>query len=127
MKTSPTQRSLKLLRDAGYHACVLEHWNAFARRRIDAFNFGDILAVRASENGSYLVQTTAAPHLGERVTKILDIQAARVWLAAGNRILVHEWAKRGPRGARKTWQCRVKEMTLADFSILDELDDKVRV
>ena len=35
--TSPTQRTLKYLRDKGYTAQVVEHWNAFAKRRIDLF------------------------------------------------------------------------------------------
>lgn len=36
---------------------------------------------------------------------------AGVWLAAGNRIVVHGWKKSGPRGARKVWNCRELEIT----------------
>lgn len=116
MKTSPTQRSLKLLREAGYQAAILERWNQFAHVRQDLWGFGDLIAAKASQNGSLLVQTTSTANMGARVKKILTIPEAQVWLAAGNQIIVHGWAKRGARGKRKLWECKVRPITLADFA-----------
>jgi hypothetical protein len=63
------------------------------------------------------VQSTAntGSHHVERVRKILAEPRARVWLEAGNAILVVSWAKRGPRGRRKEWTARVQAITLGDF------------
>jgi hypothetical protein len=41
MATSPTQLSLKKLREEGYTVAVVEHWNSFARIRQDLFGFID--------------------------------------------------------------------------------------
>ena len=50
MATSPTQLSLKKLREEGYITIqVVEYWNSFARRRIDLFGFIDILAIKNGE------------------------------------------------------------------------------
>jgi hypothetical protein len=115
MKTSPTQRSLKLLREAGYQAAVLERWNQFAHVRQDLWGFGDLIAAKASQNGSILVQTTTTENMGARIKKILAIPEASVWLAAGNQIIVHGWAKRGDRSKRKLWECKVHQVSAEDF------------
>lgn len=91
-KTSPTQRSLEKLRDAGYTCAVLEHWNAFARRRIDAFGFVDILALR--DNEILAVQTTSATNVSARVRKITDHENIAAVRKAGIRVEVWGWVKR---------------------------------
>lgn len=101
---TPTQRSLALLRERGYTAAVVERWNAFARVRQDLFGFVDIVAVKAGEPGVVAVQSTSADNLASRRTKIAAEPRAAVWLAAGNRIVLHGWRKGGPRGTRKRWQ-----------------------
>ncbi len=55
MPTSPTQRSLALLRKQGWSAYVVERWVAQARKRIDVAGFGDILAWKPNE-GVLLIQ-----------------------------------------------------------------------
>ena len=45
MASSPTQRSLKLLRDEGYTAQVVERWNPHARVRQDLFGVIDTAAM----------------------------------------------------------------------------------
>lgn len=112
--TSPTQRSLKYLRELGFTATVTEHYNRFARRRIDLFGFLDI-ACLDGEPGVLGVQTTTGDHVAERVAKILALPVAELWLARGNRIHVHGWAKRGARGTRKVWTLREMRITRADF------------
>ena len=42
--SSPTQRSLAMLKRLGYAACVVERWNQYAKVRQDALGFIDILA-----------------------------------------------------------------------------------
>ena len=43
MKTSPMQRSLKHLRDAGWTCAIVEHWNLHAKIRQDLFGFGELV------------------------------------------------------------------------------------
>ena len=43
-KVSPTQRSLKHLREAGYDVEIVEKWNMWSRTRRDLFNMFDLLA-----------------------------------------------------------------------------------
>ena len=112
-KTSPTQRSLALLRKQGYRVAVTEHWNSFVNRRQDLLGFIDLLAVSPS---MLAIQTTSADHVSHRIAKILELPAAREWLEAGHRIIVHGWAKRGEREAVKRWTCREEEVTLEMFS-----------
>jgi hypothetical protein len=109
--TSPTQRTLKWLRDDGYLATVTEHYNAFTHRRIDLLGFGDILAIQPGV--TLLVQCTTTSNMAARVTKIRGECAdnARAWLAAGNKIQVVGWSLRGERGKRKTWQAKIVEIT----------------
>lgn len=107
---TPTQRSLKLLRAAGYLCAVVEHWNAWRKIRQDLFGFADILAVRGNE--TLLVQTTSGSNVSARLAKIRSSQAADLWLSSPTRaIRVHGWAKRGPRGKRKVWTCREECVT----------------
>src|SRR5271167_4627948 len=44
-KISPTQRSLKLLRERGWTCQVVERWNQWAKVRQDLFGCLDILAI----------------------------------------------------------------------------------
>lgn len=109
---SPTQLSLKKLRAENWTCCITEKWNRFARVRQDAFGFGDLLCCSPSM-GIMLVQTTTTGNFNKRVDKVKAEPKAAIWLASGGRILVHGWSKKGPRGKRKTWQCRYLEVTKA--------------
>jgi carbonic anhydrase len=100
MATSPTQRSLQRLRQMGYRASVVEHWNPHAKCRQDLFGFVDILAVH--QNETLAVQTTSSDNVAARVRKIRDSAALEAVLQAGWRVQVHGWRKRGTR-----WECRV--------------------
>jgi hypothetical protein len=116
--SSPTQRTLAYCRARGLLACIVEKWIAQVRRRVDAFGFGDLLALDG-QPGAVLLQVTSSAHVADRVTKIREecTEAARAWLAAGNRIVVIGWSKRGKRGARKTWQPRFVEVVLEGNSM----------
>lgn len=119
---TPTARSLGLLRKQGYIACSVEKWvpstPAGYKGPIitrDAFNFGDILAAKIGQPGALLVQTTSGSNASTRVKKIRQIAEAGIWLAAGNGIVVHSWAKRGQAGKRKLWDCTVIPIMTMDF------------
>lgn len=80
--------------------------------RKDAFGFGDLLAVRGAD--TLLVQATSLTNVSHRVHKVLTAcrDNLRAWLCGNRRFEVHGWGKVGPRGQRKTWQCRVVEITI---------------
>jgi hypothetical protein len=104
---SPTARTLERLRKTGFTACVVEKFNSFTKRRIDAFGFADILA--ASEGvGIILIQATGGDggNHANRKAKIIQEPRALQWLFAGGRIEVWSWAKRGARGEPKRWELR---------------------
>jgi len=103
MRTSPTQRSLALLRKEGYTAQVVEKFNPFAHIRQDLFGFIDIVAIKTGTPGVLGVQTTTQAHVAEHEAKIRKTEAFKVWLASGNHLEIHGWAKRGKRGKRKLW------------------------
>ena len=97
--SSPTQRSLALLRGRGYTAAVTEHWNAFARLRQDLYGFVDVLAV--GHGHTVAVQTTSYGNVAARVSKIRNSAIAPTLRAAGWRVSVHGWRKVNGR-----WQVR---------------------
>lgn len=104
MATSPTQRSLKLLRDQGYTVAVVEHWNAFVKQRYDLFGFIDLLALRGDE--TLAVQTTSYSNVSARIKKIENHENVGVIRDAGWGISVHGWHKVGNR-----WQVRVVDLS----------------
>ena len=111
---SPTQRSLKALRERGYTAAVTEHWNAYSKVRQDLFGFIDILAI--SGDITLAVQTTSSTNVAARVAKILANPKAKAWCDTLNRqLVVHGWSKKGPRGKRKLWECREVTVLWTDF------------
>lgn len=96
---------MKYLRDQGHIAEVAEHRVPRINITRDLFGFVDI-AVLDGKPGVLGVQTTTMSNHAARVGKIQSDELARAvnaWLLAGNRIVVHGWAKRGPRGKRKRW------------------------
>jgi len=114
-KTSPTVRSLKILRDSGYSAQVTEKWNPYGRCRVDLFGFIDIVAIKVV-GGTVGVQTTSQSNVSARYHKILAIPEAKLWLECGNKILLHGWAKKGKVGERKLWKVSERYVTLEDFA-----------
>lgn len=93
---SPTQRSLKYLRELGYRAAVTEKWNPHARVRQDLFGIVDILAVKDGETLG--VQCTSDSNVSSRVNKIAEHENTEALREAGWRLEVHGWTK-GKRGA----------------------------
>ncbi len=107
--SSPTQRSLALIRKCGMTVAIVEHWNSFARIRQDLFGFIDLLAIAPQ---MMAFQTTSGSNVSARIKKILASPAAREWVEDGHRIFVHGWAK---NKKTKKWKCREVEVFLSDF------------
>jgi hypothetical protein len=102
--SSPTQRTLKHLRDAGYPLVqVVERWNPYARVRQDLFGIIDVVAVGADIVG---VQATSGSNVSARVAKLTDSPALPVLRKAGVRVLVHGWTKR-----RGRWHLRTVDLS----------------
>lgn len=109
---TPTQRTLKYLRDTGYHAEVVERWNPHARIRQDLFGFGDIIALNRGDCRPVIVQCTSGANMASRIAKIKSLDVARL-VQSYFAILVIGWRKVGPRGKRKTWQPRIVQLSIA--------------
>ena len=91
MASSPTQRSLKLMRDQGYLCEITERWNPFAKIRQDLFNFVDILCIK--EGKTIAVQTTSYGNMSARMNKIKDLDTYPRVKSAGWEVVVHGWKK----------------------------------
>jgi hypothetical protein len=89
-KTSPTQLSLKKLREDGYLPFVVEKWNPFAKIRQDMWGF-DLIACKRDE--IVLVQATSASNVSARVHKVADLDTTARLREAGFRLLVWGWKK----------------------------------
>ena len=97
--TSPTQLSLKKLREEGWPLVqVVEHWVPGVNIRRDLFGFIDILAVNGDMSLPILaVQATSTPNMSTRIKKITQEHPVYLQhlLKAGFAVEVWGWAKRG--------------------------------
>lgn len=109
---SPMQQTLKAMRERGYECEITEHWNPFAKRRVDLMGFCDVLAQAMGE--CIAIQTTVTGSMSARLEKIKTQTGnkASLWLSVpGHHIVIQGWAKRGPRGKRKEWTLKELEVT----------------
>jgi hypothetical protein len=111
VKTSPTSRSLALLREDGCLVAIVEKFVRFPPpgHRVDLWGFGDLLACKPGF-APMIVQTTTADHQAERIAKIKASPHFETICASGFRVICHGWRKGGERGKRKTWICNVEEV-----------------
>ena len=79
--------------------------------RQDFLGFADILAVEPGKTGVLAVQACVTGDQSKRLAKIALEPRVALWLAAGNRVQVIGWAKRGARGKRKLWVASVTDVT----------------
>lgn len=98
--SSPTQRSLELMRKRGFHAEVTERWVPGANVRKDLWGFVDILCLRAGEPITG-VQSTSDSNVAARINKIAESPLVGLVRQAGIRILVQGWKK-----VKGRWQVR---------------------
>lgn len=89
---SPTARTLKHFRDAGFPLVDIVERRLHRFVTKDLFGILDVVAVDA--NGAVTgVQVTSGDHVANRVSKITASDALIVLRLAGWRILVHGWRK----------------------------------
>ena len=127
---SPTQRTLRALRQEGRLCAITEKWNAHAGPfgiRQDLFGFIDVLALDR-QRGFVGVQCCAGSGHAARRTKILNDchNEALEWLHCGGKIEIWSWRKlrlkRG--GAAMRWAPRIDELTLYDFGEVSDTQDE---
>lgn len=107
--TSPTSRTLAALREEGWRAEVVEHWNMHTKQRKDLFGFADIIAF---QNGVVLlVQATSQSNVNARIKKVIANEIALEWLKQGLPIWVVGWKKYAEPVARKYWRSSITVMT----------------
>jgi vacuolar-type H+-ATPase subunit F/Vma7 len=101
-RTSPTQRTLKLLKDEGCEpVAVVERWNQFAQVRQDLFGFIDVLAIRGKQ--IVAVQATSRSNISSRRRKILGHKNYPAVLAVPNIVIeIHGWDK----GTNNRWRVK---------------------
>lgn len=115
---SPTQRTLRALRQRGLICAIVEKWIAQARIRQDLFGIIDILALDPAR-GVVGVQSTGTDFAGHHKKLTQDrTQACVDWLSTpGTALELWGWrkvkAKRG--GKAEIYQPRLRVYTLADF------------
>lgn len=131
---SPTQRTLKVLRDRGSKAAVVERWLRYAKRepkegenefsafgkRQDLFGIIDVLSISPTETlGVQCCGSSFAEHY-RKLTEEKN-QESYDWLTGccHRRLEIWSWRKvLKKRGCKvKIWQPRIVEITLDDLDI----------
>jgi len=97
MAISPTQRTLKRMRDSNEYSLVqvVEKWNSFAHIRQDLWNF-DILGV-TNDGDLHFLQVTTKGNMKARERKIADSEYTPHLRKGNFTLLVEGWAKVGNR------------------------------
>jgi len=105
MAVSPTQRSLKYLRDLGYVVAVVEKTIPHTFIKQDLFSIGDLLAIRKGE--VLMVQVTSESNVSARVRKIGDSEHIAAIRESGMGVHVHGWS----RNAKGKYVIRVVDLS----------------
>ena len=102
MAISPTQRTLKKLRDSNNYPliAIVEHWNSFAKIRQDLFGIIDLLAIDNTGN-TVGIQVTSYSNISARVNKMENSDAIHYLRDANWVLLVQGWHKKNNK-----WICR---------------------
>ena len=103
--SSPTARSLALMRERNYVAEVVERWIPGANIRKDLWGFVDVLCL-GPEGDRIVVQATSASNVSARIKKITDSPLVGLVRKAGFQIFVHGWKK-----VKGRWQVREVDLS----------------
>lgn len=90
-------------------------------QKTDLFNLMDLVAIKATVIGVLGVQCCSedvSVHIRKYMEGYIDKKGIfhgpneflPIWKAAGNKLLIHSWVKRGERGKRKVWTLRQIEL-----------------
>ena len=99
MATSPTQLTLKLLRDEGWTVEVVERWIPGANIRKDLFGFIDLVALKGDMTLG--VQATSYSNMGARIKKIESAELLSQVRRASWHLWVIGWRKQNNRWTHK--------------------------
>lgn len=88
---SPTQLTLRNLRERGYLAAVVERWNPHAKIRQDLFGIIDVIGV--GPEGTIGVQATSQSNRSKRTRKMVEHESIGPLREAGWTLEVHGWKK----------------------------------
>jgi len=123
---TPTQRTLKYLRDQGHICDIVERWIQFGPKdprrgkmgngfRKDAFDFIDILVIYPDCIGAI---QSCGQDFAAHDRKILSLEAPARWLWTDNRVILIGWRKvKKKRGGKAmVWKPRIKEYQVEDFA-----------
>ena len=89
---TPTQRALKVCKDQGWTAGIVEKWNPHAKIRQDLFGCIDLIVADEGE-GILGVQVTSGSNVSARVEKAKAEVRLLAWLASGGRFEVWGFRK----------------------------------
>ena len=115
---SPTQRTLRLLRQEGCHCDIVERWNSFVGKfgiRQDLFGIIDLIALYPNKiTGIQCCGSDFAAH--DR--KIIASEYSREWMLSGGALELWGWRKikKNRGGKLMIWKPRIKKYTLEDLS-----------
>ena len=101
--TNLTARSKAYMSEQGYLVAMVEHYNAFTKRKHDLWGCIDLLCIGNKE--TIAVQVTSKSNLSARRHKIEDAEAYPEMLRSGWRVILHGWYKEGNR-----WQLKEVEL-----------------
>ena len=117
---TPTQRTLKAVRDKGMRAAVVERWLAYAGKfgkRQDLFGIIDIIAITSDKTiGIQACGGSVAEHFRKLTEE--KKQESYDWLECPHRSLqIWGWRKlKKKRGGKAmVWRPRIVEITLGDL------------
>jgi hypothetical protein len=126
---SPTQRTLKALKEEGYRCGIVERFVGPLNIRVDLFHIIDIIAIRPGEvlsmdsgevrPGEIVGVQSCGSAYSEHYRKLTEehADASRDWIAAGGRLELWGWrkvkVKRG--GKAMVWAPRRAEITYNDL------------
>lgn len=117
---SATARTLKLLRDQGYHVWIVEKTIPYRGIKLDAFGFMDILAYNGDSHVNIAVQSTVGSHHANHIRKYNEKPEVKKkildWVKH-HRFIIISWRKAGARGKRKLWTPRVEDITAQTFVV----------
>ncbi len=105
-KFSATLASVKMLESSGWTVGRVEQTIPHTFIKRDFFGFADLIACSPTR-GTLAIQVTGGGNGSTRAIKIRGEARAGVWLAAGNRIQVHDWVE---RAGQKERECKILEI-----------------
>jgi len=107
MAVSPTQRTLKRLRESGEYPLVevVEHYNFFSKKRNDLYGILDILAIDIKGNTVGL-QVTSYSNISARIKKMENSDAISHLRDANWQLIVEGWHKKDNK-----WVSRIVDIS----------------